>query len=225
MQELSAPPEEKLIRQPTFSGKYRKYLWLLPLLLIILVFIGVYIPTKNKYTSPQNPELLVPTTSMPTASPIPTKDITANWKTYNDDYYSFRYPPDWVRAARLQSCGPAFESTSDSKRGLDICITRGNDKAKELAQGLANGKKLISYTNLIIDNHPVIKVVLVTQNNPRSYLQYAFIDDVKYSFPTQSGTKTSTGVLGVYFYAQDSNQYQDTKKIYDQILSTFQFTN
>ena len=51
-----------------------------------------------------------------TPTPVPTtQNEIANWKTYSDDYYSFKYPPNWQAAQKCDSCVGQVDITNPTK--------------------------------------------------------------------------------------------------------------
>ena len=170
-----------------------------------------------------------PTNQPVTSQPFPSVRIvispqtdTSNWKTFTTDYYSFKYPSDWVVAPQLKSCDKGIESTT-SKMGMSWCdpLTKYDTSLKEVVQGFANKKTLLSSANLVIDSHAALKVESLSKGNPQTYEEEAFINNVEYAYSNPLGKTIISGVLPIYFYPLDGNEYQKAKIIYDGILATF----
>lgn len=66
---------------------------LIPILLIILILtvlgVGGMFAYKNFFVKAPTP------TPTPVSTPEPTPDPTADWKTYSNKLFSFKYPPTW----------------------------------------------------------------------------------------------------------------------------------
>ena len=93
------------IRQPTPSSPKSffstKIILLIVFLLIILGVGGTYLALNPKPKSQQ----AVQNNPAPTTAPIPTTYPTANWKIYQGQGYSVKYPENWIAGENGQGCG------------------------------------------------------------------------------------------------------------------------
>lgn len=179
-------------------------------LVVLIGFVGVY------YLGRLNPKTVV---TNPTASPLvdgtekpdftkstikPTTDLTANWMTYINKQYGFvfKYPPNWKIQTGIPNSGLISLETEDNKRFFvmfhqSYSIT---EWLEDTQLGKIIGKRAIGEYRFT-----VIQGGLTLES-----LEYAL--DIK-------------GNGFVRFVIEPNSNASESEKLFDQILSTFKFTN
>lgn len=168
-------------------------------------------------------------TSEPTTEPVATDssevDPTANWKVYSGDKFSFKYPNDW-NFYQPQVEGNVFRlfvAPKDTIEDIAEMFGRG---------GGFGGGKFLTLTISEVDEIPTYKSDEYQKYTSSLYkldnintTRY-FVDALQDMPGLSAGDKTETIV-----FQKDSKNYlislvdYQYKKIFDQILSTFKFTN
>ena len=196
---------------PNPSSHSKIFIIVLGITLLAIIGIGGFmLGTRKNQTVNQQPITISPTVSQP--SPTATPDETENWKTYRDKEGLFRisYPPRWSENSSEGG------STLGENR-IDIAIIVWNDGSTEYAENQwkqidcapgndPNGGCSPSY------NKEEKKLSL------NSYTVYFRIDgrgQMHAYIPNRAKNKT----VEIY------SVYLTDRKVFDQILSTFQFLN
>ncbi len=151
--------------------------------------------------------------SAPTAEPSPALEAAANWKTYADEKYKyqFKYPPEWPIETHDV---PNFPSNRVTSLGKNSALIINVDKVSQIDDRNCQSKKAI-YNNqgyeaesISVAGNSAWRVALPGGQNPKSDVicleNDGLIYEILYSYNTLSS---------------ESEQ----KKIYTQILSTFEF--
>jgi len=150
---------------------------------------------------------------VPTFTPRPstTPDPTADWKTYTNTQYGFefKYPSDW-------------NSWLDSNNVASIVNLQQKDDDMGSAVISVSATKQLSQTTKPLDSTMVLnKTSDVTYNGIRWSLTFTS-DKREPTLRFISATAYHNG----YLYNIVSRNYPDTtEKLFDQILSTFKFTD
>lgn len=202
-------------------------------LVSILFAVSGFFAYQN-YSLSKKISKLTQVTNSPISSVAPVvADPTANWKTYIDpqNVYVLKYPDSWKRVPTGEGCGPVFTPSDNSINGwITVCgpyIYQGdkltNDDMAKIST--ASGDLLDNQSMSQISNHQVINEV-ITNAGGLPELR-AFIGNVSFRGifgGPGSSESVQQGTLEVYFYQKDSNKKDIAKEIFDQVLSTFQFT-
>ncbi len=180
----------------------------------------------------------IPTSTISTPSPTLSVDITANWKEYtNIEYnYQFKYPPNWVLKTRKIS-----EITSP------LYVTRQNVESEEVNNYLflisswdnPEELSLTAWLQFMKNSNalplPAEDIKLVANDSVANQPAFRIWND-----PISKGKKPgkcvqACPVLDVYFiykkrayraqlnYMREADE--ESQVIFDQILSTFKFTD
>ena len=222
-------PIQPLVQIPDFQPKpnYLK--------IILFSILGILLVTSTIYLSLQNQKLkkqvLNPPVSQTVETPTPTQksvssisippDGTVNWKTYVDvnNNYQLSFPPNWTldntTTPEYPEIIPSDEGPNNEGR---IIITTFLSSTKSLSQFMKD-------TNL--------------STGRKNSDVYTFIRQIKIS--GEDGILTKGGCCGLFgqhaFVQHKDRIYQITLKgpidghqikfqsVFDQILSTFKFTN
>lgn len=200
---------------------------LAPILIVILIAAGLggYLIYQKQTRSTPAPQPTTQPSPSPAASPVQTDTgETANWKTYKNQHYSFRYPKNWTIVAsdsdqRLFPPGEDIEGigyriwmlTLDKSRGVDISAPVGTKK--EIAHRVFERK----VEDIIIDDIKSIKV----END--------VLPDSGTDGLNRSGVKIplKDKVVNLWLMCGDSEEgdqfCEQYRVVFDQILSTLKF--
>jgi hypothetical protein len=159
---------------------------------------------------------LLKTTSTASPSPIATTDPMANWKTYTDSSTTFKYPDDWKIVVTTNKSNEFISLTKsdpgqpkvyledgtsqDASYGINISIAQNKvDVPKDSKPYLVDNVSGYEFTEgAAPSSGPETEVVI--NNNSKIYL---------FTYGAMANVDTHTKYLGVF----------------DQILSTFKFTD
>jgi len=200
-----ALPSEPIIPPATHKPEVKNSLVLImSILLIVTVAIAGLFYFQIQKLSKQ----LSKYQTQPSPTPSATPDITVNWKTYSDPKgkYSFKYPSDWTKS---NDVGLFNDPTKSFILGVEI-----NPTSLDVNKWMTS-KCLISGTNFCSDPIQGSITGSIQYNHPKSH--YDSID----TLVTQENQ-----IFDITLASRNPNQSadQNTKQIYDQILSTFKFT-
>lgn len=213
---------------------------------IIIVAIGSYILGTKQNKPPVSSIIQQTSIPTPTLSPAETlakDDQTSTWIMYPDKVrdgiiyssrnprYSFSYPPDWKFQSMSGECGPVF-GPSDGKYGFTICGPYLNTETPEILAKEERGEKsVISLSNIIVDNHRGIKqeleyLVNEENKNYRNVISI-YVADVQVALTDAlNGEQVqTTGTIAISFEGSDRKLTEEERRKFDQILSTFKFTD
>jgi len=205
-------PQTTLV-QPTPETQNKNY-WKLLVVVLLIILVGmsalVFYFWQKTITSTSEVSEATPTIQ---PKPTPPSNDTTNWKTYqeNNTPYSFKYPKEMIAAG----AGPYIVfSYSDSAPFLNYNF-EGNKENKSLDQFVA------SY--IASNNDPVQPVNQfksknqITINGIPGYK--ADISNTRYYFLKEPNTHA----VAVFTYLLNADQ--NSQKTFDQIISTFKFTD
>lgn len=170
------------------------------------------------YQNTQLKNILASYQTQPTVSPTPTTtDSTANWKTYTEilEKVSFKYPESWKL---LEGEGGEYIVSSDNKTTL---MTTGGLRLSTSDKDLHNYlEKQTSYGNQNLKYLFEKPIEVDGAKGWYAHIKIASLnqEDIIFFLEDKNFTDRYTGL----WLADTSDQYQD---IFDQILSTFKFTN
>ena len=142
-------------------------------------------------------------------------DPTADWDTYIGDGYSFKYPPNWGYEQCPENfpenflCSEQVSDDNTPSATFSYTITSGNDSPPESAQGIG----VINYTEETINGLQVLRTDEIPGSSGSDSVYFKNGDSYTY--------------LSISPYNK-SNPYPSQKDMQDQfnqILSTFKFTN
>ncbi len=190
---------------------------ILVVVLIIVAIAGAFYLGKKNGTVNYLPTPTPISYSSPSASP--TQNLTINWKTYSGDIYNFKYPENYN-----------LDTNSYVTPYLNGNITwRYNSTSFLSCQG--DCPFVESQENTTLGGKPAVKISgyigSVGGNIPQKYITYEVKLQNKYFvFSIQALTPFLTPNQSLTY---DQNTIQPIKsedlKIFNQILSTFKFTN
>lgn len=201
--------------EPTVQKNWYKYgFWGIAVFVVLsLLFVGVY------FVFPRISGTKQVITNQETTPASPTPDVMAQWKTYSNDIYSFKYPQDW-------------DTTLVGELPSHALMVGPQDKVADVAklQGGYGGGKFLIMTVDYRNEAPQMKSdesILFTS----APFQVGSLNGTKYTVNAlqdlpglNKGDVTTTIVVktgDVYAIIELlDNQYSST---FDSILSTFQF--
>jgi hypothetical protein len=219
------------------GGKTGTRIPVVPFVLLLTIFIlGVgiflgrtYFITKQNSSAGQNTPISI--VSAPTKEAAPGTDI-ANWKTYTNKKYRFeiKYPDDYFKLAESSSdglylapfqgeggTGPKFLKAEDV--WVNIVATVLQDSRSSIDDYLNSSSQKSFYQDST-------KSVVVINGEMGS--------KITYDYPAVAGNATTFNVEGLFLKdgnlhkitmsSWNKNTLESKKTIFDQILSTFKFT-
>ena len=220
---------------PVLSKKNNLVVILLSILLLITLLISGYLFFQVQKLTKQLAQLQVQPTPTPlsTEIPSPTPNPTANWKTYTNTIYkySLRYPQNWNVSAIANSDPttaqePVFNSLCDYNSG-DLCqqffvnvtkVTNSSDLEPNIV--ITSNDTQTDKQDLKVDGQNAKSFVLYQPNygtnGGLSYFVITNFNGYKYTIFYRESLKNKD--------FKTSSDWQN-KQEFDQILSTFKFTN
>lgn len=193
-------------------------------LFILFPFVGFYLGFKYSSLLSQTDQ-----TQQVAAQPTPTTDPTANWKTYTNTGYglSFKYPPDWEvkdpkKTTDFETGIGLIPKNKDNALGTPLYIIKYDNPNKldlKSWRNEYNSKNILSHSFFPEQLEKTLiagKQTYLTEKGDCEpnycYLAIILVDDKIFMFYDDS-----TG------YSQEEIKINRT--IFNQILSTFKFTN
>ena len=161
--------------------------WAIVIIVVIAILIGggiwywYYKTAVNDTTNVNIPEKTASTSASASTSALPSTsetDETANWKTYSDDYLSFKYDPSWKSNFEVLGCKNIDEG----------CATLSMSTVWEPGEG-QDGYADISYCTS--DYNSIIAAI---SSNPNK------ISEASIKIDGVTGKKIVTKASGVYMY-------------------------
>lgn len=225
---------QTLEQKPYGKRNWKK--WLIIYVVIALLFYGgVYYFFLNKSSNPYSSNYPSPTIAK-TPTVIPTVDPTANWKFYESLKYGFvfLYPPEWK--VITETSVKDVSENSDLFKGCTIYLQNTQDKTTVIPINIADknsdGGYCWSYGYFYDDHKRQITSITPSKEIQVSKWRMPIgnYEDTKsqtlwkgdfFQFYTFNGTKNDVSIGFLY----QSNKNNTTEKVYDQILSTFKFTD
>lgn len=219
-----------LPQPPAELPKPKSKLWLWIILIIVVLTAAGYFGWTWYSGKSTISTITTPTTSTTT----PTASVfTADWKTYKNEKnkYSFRYPIDWWiledsivadTEANSQSDYIILKAQNDDS-GYYMTITRFINSEKsldELLTATMTGEDPATYTasDIILAGIPAKKID-ITQRSGMKYLDVGgqILENNENIYIVKNENKVTQIIIS----GQIWKQY---KTIFEQVLSTFQFT-
>ncbi len=195
----------------------------LPLLLLLtglilgggLVYFLVTNQTKQPiYSSTSNIPQPLSTQSSPISSPA---DETANWKTYTNTTlgFTFMYPSNWKESALPTSSIQSPDTKIDNVHSL----TTGT---RVLIETYSYGKTIESNVNALFSDCAQKNLLETFMIGPHSAKEYSYFCP---GSPENSLAVIIQGNDNVFVIRFETIPQNTNKQVFDQILSTFKFTN
>lgn len=229
VQTPSVSPSVENPVQPAFSTKpnitpsppksflSNKLLIIVIILIILLGAGGTYLALNSK----PNPQSTV-SKALPTSVPTPTVDPTASWKTYTnlELKYSLKYPPDWnaITDGSLKINGIRISIGPNATGGFEDFNTKVSITAitPGLNTNISSAKDLMVVGNPPPKVYPTIETITFKGLKVYKKIQEDASDLIAFD---KDGL-----VYSIYLFHRSHIDNVDPK-IYDQILSTFKFTD
>ena len=160
-------------------------------------FVGIYYQGMNKKTEVAQ---ISPTPQQPT----PTLDPTADWKTYTNNGISLKYPSNWnispdTSNTLISSNSPKIRLVVAAKDG-----TLMNECMQEISNETKNGLTMRKFSR-----ETTGAMCSTADSSPREILVFPSKDDY------------SPGIS----YQYSATESKQAEEIFNQILSTFTFTD
>lgn len=162
----------------------------------------------------------------PTASPSPSTDETANWKTYSNEEYGFSFKhPNLIRGGNIAGAltktevnkvemtffGPSQLDPGELNDGISLNFNSGSLNGKTLEQLVDEKVAQLRYAD-----YPTEKIsTTIAGINAYTFNSPGLFDE--HNFYVLKGSNSYLAIS----YEITSEKYQETV---DQILSTFKFT-
>ena len=202
---------------------------LVPFLIVLLIAatLGGYLVYKQSIPKPVSTP---PTqTSQPSPSPTPTDNgEAANWKTYNESGFSFKYPESWGVVdfkkyntwVKPNEIYIGLENTNLPVEEVGIIILMTND---DLEKAILNEE-----TRRLSRKSEVYENITVISKNEESFNDYPITKIVFGGQYTDNTGHKVIASISCYFIAKNQRTYSVCNEmpgniLVDQILSTFKF--
>lgn len=204
---------------------------ILGVVITVLVAGGVYYLKQSK----KAPVTSQPAAQLQSPSPVPSSipDETANWKTYSNQYYSFKYPSNWdletinsqkENSEVISSVKVHYHYTPDPSKGIyDYYVGDYVQLSVKSANNAISLDEEISPDNIkngVIDMTSITKVVLDNVEGRRFNRAAAFGHDVV--VVRKNGSEIEIDRVEA---VDKTNKNSISKETFDKILSTFKFAN
>lgn len=205
----------------------RKWLIIGGTVLVLILAAGVGVLGYQNFKSGQQTQTPPPAggSELPPAPPPvpgePTTDETANWKTYANTKYSyqFKYPTNWSVGGNEEAV--LLWNKPESGEGLDYHITMYPVSSIKNSVNITDpvgtqmevGDKIFEekISDIVVDGHPAAKFKVDVLPGSQTDAIPAILVKVK----------SNSGFIYLKLISFDAVDTQ----VFDQILSTFQFTN
>ena len=189
------------------------------------LFGAYYLGTRNNKPHPQNP--IITSTPQPLTSPSPSSDEAANWKTYTNKKYGFsiKYPQDWYSYT-----GYAWnDNPKDNFSHVDLSpdtppqgMGSGRPTGVRIFVGDKATDSSFNTDNLNVYNYA--KKVAIDPNSVR-YDTINGVQIVRTSGEPSAGNGGPSVFIAKNDVIIDIGAESMDEKAFNQILSTFKFTN
>lgn len=184
------------------------FLVLITLLVLIIIATSAYILGSKSATKEEIAQT-IPTLA---PSPTPTPDETANWETYTNSSFSFKYPSGWTTKIDDHN----VQVTNPDNQTLSINFKNKNDSTKIKRTGVGAGD-LVDSGTIMFGNQTVSKQTLVFEGTEKTILynnaSEIYVGDIVFSLSLDNYSSEKISTLS-----------KETQSTADQILSTFKFT-
>ncbi len=189
---------------------------LLVILFTVIVLGGAYV-LYNKYGKTPVPVTASPSPTLTVkTSPSALTSETADWGTFSDGAYTFKYPADWEVEKTIPTTG-SYKSVvtyrpksmgEDHVGAISLSTETISEAVERLNDQSLSNSTLESQTNVTFAGTETIKLVFVNNKKPSIKPVIYFVNnDPLYII---SGEGTTEGI---------------TNNTVKQIIATFQFTN
>lgn len=221
---LNSPDDSFQSGSRTNGIRRGKWLKIGGILVFLLVLLGAVFVAGSKLTKkPQAPAPApAPATTNPTPSPTSAPDLTANWKTYNGNGFSFKYPSDWTQGSVDASTG-------------ETSINPPPDTACPHCAGGFAGLSI----SLLSNPSSMSLSEYMKSNSDKFGGSYYLKDYKKYSIPGSIDAFIDRNALGAGAVQEEAvingnklvvilycgSSLCTDNNLFDQILSTFKFTS
>ncbi|MDZ7586361.1 MAG: PsbP-related protein [Patescibacteria group bacterium] len=206
-------------------------------LLIIVSFLAIFSLSASGWLFYQNLQLqkqISQLSNQPSPSPTPlvspkpsAEAETADWKTYTNPDFSFKYPNDWQLDDTGGEGGAAIIIAPQPDRGngtrvIMSSLTGMPFDSKWDAYLSTSNFELISSNQTKIDGHNFLKMRVKPRDLSNSEVYRIAID---ISNSNSQPANNSWIIYANYAVGQENESIDQFVSIIDQILSTFQFTD
>lgn len=207
---------DPVVTMPPARKKSPILLFIALVLLSVVSVLAIYLFLQVRTLT------LEQTAPSPTPTPAASIDPTADWNTYNGEEFEFKYPKQWTEIEHSSNFTDNLTFQAPDQSNLNVYIDT-DKKYKSLSDYLAamDKKSRTSY-----EGAPAIKILAsknIESNNfqavqrSEEWLAAGFTTTVTYVW--------HEGLVGkLYPTSPDSTQSSLAHSNYDQILSTFKFT-
>ncbi len=198
-------------------------------LLVILILGTTFVLGGKLMNKPQNSVTTVATQS-PSLTPTPV-DETANWKTYNNQYLSFKYPSDWKIADPFSN----IHNSPDYVGIIPLNKTPGGGTTPILIRRYDNSKNLsLQKWEEETDAKAAMSANLYSNEATTTTIAglTAYVSDKGHCDPyfCYRAILMAKNNIFVFSNVKDTNQYseqelQSYQEIFNKILPTLKFTD
>ena len=217
---------------PNPSSHSKTFIIVFGIVLLVVLGIGIYVLSTSKNQAVIQQQTI---TSPTVTQPSPTPDPTANWKTFTETNTGFtlKYPSNWSHFALPDNTGgylakvaltpqsPNFPVDKGDPNGVVIYVLKLNTRDCTNSADYAQ-KELNDYIRLKDKLYPGLEIKPLNLNNIYGYIIYKGAPGVE----AQKGP-------GVYIFrcpkeiqvSFDPTGIENSEQIFNQILSTFKFTD
>lgn len=242
-----APPvqntEPSQTPPPNPSSSLRTFIIVLCVVLLTIIGAGGYmLGTRKNQTVVQNQQISgSPSATQSSPTPTSTPDETANWKTYvdSDNKFSVKYPPNLIVVGgafykkddfeRAKPAGPAADDFLENYLAR-ITVTTYTSRFEAYYNALENSI-VKGYSDTILKKYVIDGYKAIEYGYDKQKKE----EDIK---EQEEALRSGASVTMIYFEKglminrkgtiieiSTLSYYGDFKNTFDQILSTFQFTN
>lgn len=252
--EIQSPVTQSIPPSPSSSSNKTKYVLLGLLILLIITAVGgaYYLGVAKQQSAVQKNNHPITATIKPSPTSTPSPDLTENWKTYSDsnNHFSFKYPQEWIIKGNNieEQVGNTAGNNTLTQKGVSVNVyeNAGNLTALEFLDTIfykdyTGGSKVLkdaymkSYEGNINPNATIKngEIVYVSEGGDLPYIKPITVDgrqetyiDVLITPPGSNGNGVwiSLGKNAVLLRGYPSADYKNQQQIFNQILSTFKFT-
>lgn len=208
------PIQPEIPQNSKFSFFKSAKVWPIIVLLILLIPTGTYLLGKN-----QSSKQISTIQSSPT--PTPTPDPTANWKTYSDSKYGFslKYPSEYLISE--VNNGIFFSKSPEEKVKLDACLKQIECNSFSLGIQFTSGSKPTEQS---------LKDYIIKHDSGDFYTWDSKAIDGSNALQTEYDAVVGSGKINVTYVVKGTSVLRiqtqtENISIYNQILSTFKFTD
>lgn len=197
----------------------------IPLILLLIVtclstLTSGWLFYQNLQLQKQISQLQAQPSPLPSETPIPSADPTADWKTYtNTKYnYEFKYPSDFN--LEKSTSGEYFQTKLNNR----LIFYATNDQSSTIADYLVKTDKISQNAN---EGPPSLQVQSTKKtviHGLNSIQREEYLTDADL---TQINTyfKKGSVVVSIALEPTPGNPRSEDESLYQQILSTFKFTD